>query len=104
LELVEGESSVSVLVVPGHEKLALLEGRVDTNGVESGLEIVDGDLSISRLVEDLESIPDVEVGLGAESDLGLLELLLVVAEVLESMDQGILVVETENGLPAGRCP
>lgn len=98
-ELREVESSISGLVVSAHEEFSLIISWVDTDGVETLHELVGGNLTISNwLIEDVESIEQVEVGFVGKVDLTSLEFLLKVAELFHRVDELILVVESEDWL------
>lgn len=98
LELADRESSVSRGIVSCDEKIALVIGWVDANGIESSLKLVNINSSISRLVKDLESINDVEVRLMGELDLGVFNFLLKVANLLQGVNELVLLVEWKNWL------
>ena len=77
------ESSVSRLIVSSDHEVTLIKGWVDANGIESSLKLVNINSSVSWLIKDLESINNVEVWLVGKLDLGVLDLLLEVADLLQ---------------------
>lgn len=98
LELSDVDSSVSRVVVSGDEKINLIHGWVDTNGVESRLELIRRNLTVSVGIENVEGVRNVEVALEGELDLGRLKLLLEVAEILEGVDELVLIVWSQDWL------
>ena len=100
LELVSLKSSVSALVVSLYEEINLLSGWEHVDGVQTGSELVGIDSSVSWDVEDVEGVSEVEVVLLCEGDLGVLDLLLLSAEVFDSVNELILVVDSEDWLSA----
>lgn len=99
LEFSDVKSSISGLVVPGDDQLALVEGWVDTDGVETSLELMNVDLTVSWLVKDLESINQVEVRLVSQINLCSLNLQFKVANFFQRVDKLVLLVERENWFP-----
>lgn len=81
-EFRNAKSSISRVIVSGDHEVTLIEGWVDTNGIESSLKLVDINSSVSWVIKDLESIDDVEVWLVRELDLGVLDFLFEVANFL----------------------
>lgn len=97
-ELAESESSVTVLVPSGNEEIDLLGSWEHVDGVEAGSELVSVDSSVSWDIEDLEGISEVEVVSVGKRDLGVLNLHFLVADVLETMNKLILVIDSEDWL------
>jgi len=97
-ELVEVDSSVSGTVVSCDEKFDFLVSWEHVNGIESGSELVGINLSVVWDIEDVESVSQVEVVLLGKGDLGGFKLLLLVAEILKTVDQLIFVVDSEDWL------
>lgn len=94
--------SVSGVIVSLQEQFYLVVGWVDIDSVETRLELVLGELSIPNwLIEDVESVEEIEVTLVGEVDLASLKLLLEVAELFERVDKLILVMESQNRLSEG---
>lgn len=102
LELVVGQSSVSILIVSLDEQVNLLRGWENVDGVQARSQLVGVNGSVSWNVEDIESVSKVKVVLLGKSNLSGLDLLLLVAEVLKSMDELILIVDSEDWLSAWR--
>ena len=102
LKLSGVESSVSALVVSLYKEIYLLVGWEHVDGIESGSELIGINGSVSWDVEDVEGVSEVEVVLLGESDLGVLDLLLLITEVLESVHKLILIIDSENWLSAWR--
>lgn len=102
LELGEGESAISGLVVSGDEELALVEGRIDADGVQPHLELGDRDGAGPVEVEDVEGIVDVEVLLLRKEHFVVLKLLLQYALLSQGVDQVVLVWNSQDRLARGR--
>lgn len=97
-ELGESESSVTVLVPSGNEEIDLLGSWEHVDGVEAGSELVRVDGTVSWDIEDLEGISKVEVVSVGKRDLGVLNFHLLVADVLKTVDELILIVDSEDWL------
>ena len=102
LELVEAESSISVCVVSLYEEINLLRGWEHVDSIQTRSELIRIDMSVSWDIKDIKSISEIEVMPLSEGNLSSLNLLLLVAEVLESMNKFILIIDSENWLPAWR--
>ena len=102
LKLSHADSSISIQIVPGNEKLNILSSGEHVDGVESGSDLVGINLSVSGHIEDLKSISEVEVVLLGEHDLSVFKFLLLVAEVLEAVDKFVFVMESEGWLSGWR--
>lgn len=98
LEFSDVESSVTRLVVSSDNNLTLVIGWVDADGVEASLKLMDIYLAVSWLVEDLESINQVEVWLVSQVDLGSLNLKFKVANLLQRVDKLVLLVKRKDRL------
>lgn len=98
LEFSDVESSVTRLVVSSDDNLTLVIGWVDADGVEASLKLMDIYLAVSWLVEDLESINQVEVWLVSQVDLGSLNLKFKVANLLQRVDKLVLLVKRKDRL------
>lgn len=68
-ELVEGESTVTVGVVAGHEELNFLGGGVHTDGGKTVTEVGDRNVAAEILIENLEGVLQVEVALEGKRSL-----------------------------------
>ena len=96
LEFTNAKSSISRLIVSGDHELTLIKSWVNANGIESLLELMNINGSISWNVEDSESINNVEVLLVSKLDLGVLNFLFKVANLLQGVNELILLVERED--------
>ena len=97
-ELVELNSSISRLVPSSDEEFNFLVSWEDVDGIESASELVGVDGSVVWDIEDVEGISQVEVVLLGKGNLSVLEILLLVAEVLQTVDHFIFVVDSEDWL------
>lgn len=69
LELDVGQLAVLRLVIPSHEELALVEGRVHADGIEANLQLGDRDDASPVDVENVECVENIEVLFLREQDL-----------------------------------
>ena len=98
LELVELDSSVSRLIVSSDEKFYFLVSWEHVNGIEARSKLIGINGSVVWDVKHIEGISHVEIVLLGKGDLGGLEFLLLVAEVLKSVDHFILIENSQNWL------
>ena len=78
-KLSHADSSVSISIVSSDEKLNIFGSRENIDGIKSSSDLISINLSISRDIENLKGISEVEVVLLGQHDFGILELLLLVA-------------------------
>ena len=98
LELMELDSSISRLVPSSDEEFHFLVSWENVDGVQSASELVGVNGSVVWDIEDIEGISQVEVVLLGKGDLGVLEFLLLVAEVFQTVDHFIFVIDSKNWL------
>lgn len=101
-ELVEGHSSVTIAIVSGHEKVNFVLCWEDINGVQTRSELVSVNGSVTCNVKDIKGVSKVKVVFLGKSSLSTIELLLSITHVLESMNELIFIVNSEDWLSGWR--
>jgi len=102
-QFTESKSSVSVLIISGNEEFQFVVSRVNTHSVESLTELVRGNPSVIVLIEDSESIVQIEVRFHSDGSLCGLEFSLNVDDLLKSANELIFILQVEDGLSGRRA-
>ena len=95
-ELTEVESTVTGGIVSSDEEVELFGGGEDSDGSESFTELGGADVSVVVSVEHLEGVSEVKVGVAGELGLLSLDVVLNTDHITKSIDELILVTESEN--------
>jgi len=95
-ELAGVKATVTGGIVSSDEEVELLGGREDTDGGETLTELDGADHTVVVSVEHLEGVGKVKVGLSGELGLLSLDVVLDTDHITKSIDELILVTESEN--------
>ena len=98
-EFTHVETTITSSVVASHEEIELLAGGEDTDGGETLTQVNSGDATEVPLVEDLERVRQVEVGLESQARLLALNIVLILDHGPEAVDELVLVAQGQHRLP-----
>jgi hypothetical protein len=98
LELAHAQSPVLDLVITSHKQLNFLRGWEHTDSRQTVSEVVDSDVAEVALIEDLERVRQVEVGLKGQRHLVGLKLALELDEVTEARHELVFFTDVKDGL------